>query len=391
MIGPVLHVPRPARLAGAVTARLQPTAIPAAVVDEVLRAHGLTATGSARTLALGRRSHNVVVPTDGGRVVVKQYRADWTAARVVHVHDVLDHLAAVGSPAPTLRRRLDGGTWTTTGDRRFAVLDLVPGRNLSLDWLRREDRLRAAMVAGRVLARLHLDLDGVEPRGEHHLGFTSLTGPARFPIGWYLERLSDLERAPVDGDASGRADVPSLARLAGRADELADRLATLDRRLRPAALPRVVVHGDFGLHNLVFTGPDRALPVDFELARIDWRLTDLVLAIGRFGPDRTTWSIPAVAAFLAPYTRRCPLTRAELALLPEVWAFVRLAAGVRAWDAYARGGQPRHRHAVDAALGEVDWLDRHPEALQRVVAMATVASGPPTASRGRPWGRATSA
>jgi Ser/Thr protein kinase RdoA (MazF antagonist) len=362
VIQPVPHLPRPARVAAAAAARWSRPGIPAPVVTEVVAAHGLAVTGRPRNLQLGRRSHNVVVPTSQGPVVVKQYRADWDRARVEHAHAVLDRLQQVGSPGPRLRHRGDGGTCTSVGPRTLAVLDLLPGRNLSLDYLRRRDRVRAAAVAGRTLARLHHALEGFEPTGAHHLGFASLAGPPRQPLHWYTQRLEEL--------AGGTAATPTAGALADRARWLARRLERTEDLLTSAELPRLVVHGDFGLHNLLFTSADEAVPVDFELARVDWRLSDLVLALARFGPHRTDWDWPLVVVFLRAYAELFPFRGAELSRLSDVWAVVRLTAAVRAWDRHVRGGTDHQLRAAAAAVREVEWLEAHPHVLDQVAEVA---------------------
>lgn len=368
MIRPPLHVPRPARLAATARARLAPSGLPPAVVTRVLADHGLVATGPARTLPLGRRSSNVVVPTGGRPVVVKRYRDDWTADRVAHTHSIIEELAVRASPGPRAVHRLDGGVGTRVGGRHFVVLEVLPGRNVSLDYLGRTAHVRAASVAGRVLARLHRDLDGFEPRGRHHLGFEGLVGPARVPASWYAAAL---DRLRALGPTGRPDDADELVRRAG---EIGDRLVTLGEAVDAAGPRRVVVHGDFGLHNLVFASHDVAVPVDFELARLDWRLTDLVMGLARLGPTRTSWHLPAIEAFMAAYTRREPLDVDEVACLGAVWRVVRLQAAVRAADAAMRGADADRRwQAALSAVHEVDWLDANPRMLRRVVRLARVA------------------
>lgn len=366
MMGAGIHVPRPARLAATARAHLSTTAMPTAVVAQVLADHRLEAIGPPRPLPLGRRSDNVVVPTAWRPVVVKRYRHDWTAERVAHVHSVLEELAARGSPGPRPVHRPDGGVGTRVGERHFVVLEVLPGRNVSLDYLGRTGHVRAAAVAGRALARLHADLDGFEPAGAHHLGFVGGGGPPRLPGAWYAAAVDRLRSLDPTG-------LPDAATLVARAGELGERLARLDEVVGGADLRRIVVHGDYGLHNLVFARHDVAVPVDFELARLDWRLTDLVLALGRFGPSRTTWHVPAVEAFLAAYTRRQPVEPDELAHLGDVWRLVRLQAAVRAADAAGRGEDAQRRwRAAREAVDEVDWLDADPRGLRRVVRLARV-------------------
>ncbi|MEN8198403.1 MAG: phosphotransferase, partial [Pseudomonadota bacterium] len=53
----------------------------------------------------------------------------------------------------------------------------------------------------------------------------------------------------------------------------------LEEALGDAQLPRLVIHGDFGIHNMLFHDNESATLLDFELARLEWRLSDLVLVL----------------------------------------------------------------------------------------------------------------
>ncbi len=300
----------------------------------------------------------MVVATSIGPVLLKEYRSDWTPARVEHTHSILMHLETTSSPAPRVIRREDGGTWTQVSGATYALFSFAAGRNLSMDRLRRKDRLRAVGVAGRVLGRLHRDLHGFVPGGEHHLGFTSLDGPERIPLAWYVDRLSEYADAALPGP---------LAAFSSRADELARRLAALDRDLASAALPRVVIHGDFGLHNLLFESTQVATPVDFELARIEHRLTDVLMTVSRFGSGHVSWDLPAIEAFLADYVAEAPaVTSAELRLLPSLWVVDRLRSAIRAVDNVQHGGDERHVAAAARRLREADWLASGPAPVHHV-------------------------
>ena len=61
-------------------------------------------------------------------------------------------------------------------------------------------------------------------------------------------------------------------------------------------------HGDFGLHNLLIEG-DVAAPIDVELARIDLRLTDLLLVLDKQLGSGGALDAQAVGAFFDGYGR----------------------------------------------------------------------------------------
>ena len=96
-------------------------------------------------------------------------------------------------------------------------------------------------------------------------------------------------------------------------------------------LPQLVIHGDFGIHNLLFQPDGTAVVHDFELARLDWRLLDLVIAASRLAPARR-------GAFMAGYRETNELPGAEIDVLPALWRYHLLTGAVRSWYGYSEFG-----------------------------------------------------
>jgi Ser/Thr protein kinase RdoA (MazF antagonist) len=353
-------------------ARFGPLAIEPARVAEMLDQLGLRMVGAPRNLRLARRSSNAAVHTDCGPKVLKRYRPDWAPATVVHGHSILTRLEEARFPAVRLHRGPDGATWTAADDGVFAVFDWVPGTNYSINYLRRRDRLRLTRHAGALLARLHVTLEGFTPSGSHHLGFTALDGPRRRDVGWHAATLDDLRgrsRSLRDPEAATLA-----ARLARESARVLDEIAALDASLSADELPRVVVHGDYGLHNLLFdrTG---AVVVDFEVSRLDWRVDDLVSVLGKHRYRDGRYDFESIRCFVGAYEKVAPLAQQERDRFPEVWRLHKLRAAVQYWNGYFQTDGPVRKlaSAVDA-IGQADWAAGNPEPLVAIVG----------ATRGRP-------
>jgi len=110
-----------------------------------------------------------------------------------------------------------------------------------------------------------------------------------------------------------------------------------------AGLPRLVIHGDFGTHNLLFRKDGTAVVHDFELARYDWRLLDLVIASLRLRPELQ-------AALIAGYRTGSDIADAELRLLPWLWRYHLLSGAVRSWHVYGELGSPARLATARARL-----------------------------------------
>jgi Ser/Thr protein kinase RdoA (MazF antagonist) len=375
----ILHVPRPSRVSGYLAGRLGQPVIEPSAVREVLHRYGLRPAGLPLNLRLGRRSRNVAVRTDAGRKVVKLYRPQWTPARVAYAHSVLVRLEDVGFPAPRLLRTAQGDTWAGIGPELFAVFEFVPGTNYSMNYLLRHDRMHLTAVAGRTLARLHRALDGFRPDGEHHLGFVSATGPWRRDLGWHTAKLKELtERSGQLRDEQGRG---LAARLIARAPSLLDQISDQERGLAGASFPRLIIHGDYGLHNLIFQPTGRVVPVDFELSRLDWRLNDLISVLGKHRYRGGTYDLEAMEAFLRAYSAEFPVTEDERDRLGAAWRLYKLHAAVQYWNSYFETDGPVRKlaSALDS-LDQADWIRGHPGWIGR---LGRAAGEPGTGTSGR--------
>jgi Ser/Thr protein kinase RdoA (MazF antagonist) len=362
----VAHVPRPSRAAAALAARFGPPAVDPRVTGVVLGRFGLGPSARYRNLRLARRSLNLVVETSCGTKVVKAYRPHWSHGSVRCGHSILMRLEEIGFPAVRLVRSADGATWTNVGQQIFAVFDFVPGTNYSIAFLRRRDRLWLTEVAGRTLAGFHRSLDGFVPSGAHHMGFAAPVGPRRRNVAWHAAKLEELVRRSVDHPSPTVA--PHVAPLIARSSRVLDEIDHLEHLLENAAFPRLVVHGDYGLHNLVFPRVDLAVPVDFELSRFDWRLFDLVSVLGKHRYRGGHYDVDSMVAFLGAYSRGFALTPDERHLLPEVWRLYKLQAAVQYWSSYFETDGPVRKltSALDS-IAQADLVAEHPAIIHRLV------------------------
>jgi Ser/Thr protein kinase RdoA (MazF antagonist) len=358
------RVPRPSRVSSYVTARLGAPAIDASTVRAVLRRYDLETLGRSRNLRLARRSLNAVVATGAGVKVVKCYRPQWTPSTVAYGHSIMRRMEVVEFPAVRLLRMPDAGTWVGIDDRVFAVFDFVPGTNYSLNYLRRSDRLALTAIAGTTLARFHQALVGFTPDGEHHLGFSALDGPRRRDAAWHAAKLDELKRASA---ALTAPDAVAMTRsLSAHSDLLATTIDRLERRLDDACLPRLVIHGDYGLHNLLFSRSG-AVPVDFEVSRLDWRCNDLISVLGKHRYRGGHYDFESMCAFLAAYGTCSALTTDESRLLPDAWRLYKLQAAVQYWNSYfeTRGPVRKLASALDA-IDQAAWVVAHPELIAQL-------------------------
>jgi Ser/Thr protein kinase RdoA (MazF antagonist) len=194
---------------------------------------------------------------------------------------------------------------------------------------------------------MHDLLGPFQPDAAHHLSLSAASDDRARHLAWFLDELDVLPtRVP-----SGTAEAGELhGALADRAGEIADQLVELDRAIGRADLPRTVIHGDFGLHNLIFRPDGTAVVTDFELARRELRLIDLVIVLSRT-PHKDA------EAFLSAYIDETSVSSDEWRQLANVWRYYRLTGAVQSWsNHFAHGGVDRLRTAR-ARLAEAEWAE----------------------------------
>jgi Ser/Thr protein kinase RdoA (MazF antagonist) len=319
----------------------------------------------------------VVVETRSGRKVLKLYRPRWKPDTVECAHSILGRLEDVGLPAPRVQHTPEGATWIATDGAIAAVFDWIDGRNYSVCYLRRNDRLRLTAMAAQTLAGLHTGLAGFEPAGRHHHGFASLDGPKHRDVPWHaaqLEQLIDRSREIEDAEAAEAAGA-----LTRQAEDVLASIEELDRTLAPADLPRLVIHGDFGLHNLLFRAAGPAVPVDFELSRVDLRVNDLISVLGKHRYTGGTYDLESMQVFMAAYSALAPLTADERRWFSRSWCRYKLEAGVQYWISYFDTDGPTRK--LRSALDSIEQARQVADRPETIAALAEVADQAASSSR----------
>jgi Ser/Thr protein kinase RdoA (MazF antagonist) len=219
-------------------------------------------------------------------------------------------------------------------------------------------------IAGQTLGHLHGALAGFMPDGWHHLGFVSYTGDWRRNMAWHaakVEEMKEKSQALKDED-----DKRHAGWLVQNCQYVLDELAQVDETLRGSDLTRVIIHGDYGLHNVVFHR-DVVTPIDFESSRLEWRLSDLVSALSRLRFRDGSYNFESIRNFLEGYQTVYPISTDEWQFLPLVWRFHKLRASLIYWNSYFEtGGPARKLISARDAVGQADWAIKNPDKLLRL-------------------------
>lgn len=361
----IVALPRPSTLFARLRARLRQSDVEVETVEAILAEYGLDLIKPIRNLPVGRRNTNVEVETNAGRKLLKGYRPQWKSETVRYAHSIMQALSETSFPAPRLTTATNGITFVEWTGTHYALFDYEEGTNYSGRFLLRSHRRQLMEIAGETLARFHQELCGFMPEGRHHMGFADYVGERWRNIDWHIDKVQELKQK--SRYLSSDQESATAGWLIETSGYVLDELTRLDSILTAADLPRLIIHGDYGLHNLLIRDDGTAIPVDFELTRLEWRLSDLVSCLSRFRYSRATkltYDFESIQWFMNAYQAEFPLSKDEWMYFPQVWAFYRLQSAIQYWNSYFEtGGPTRKLFSARDAIDQVVWALNHPALL----------------------------
>lgn len=249
-------------------------------------------------IAAGVQNTNYFVDTDGGRYVLTLFEHADTSALPFYL-GLMAHLAAAGIACPA-----------PVPDRSGALASPLCGKPAVL-----VSRLAGAPVMQPAPAHCAAIGDWL---AQMHAAAQSYGAALDNPCGAAWRQAAAQRVLPLLPAADARVLRDEIARHTAAAAAY-------------AALPQGIVHADLFRDNALFAAPETARlggVIDFYFAGRDCLLLDLAITVNDWCLGAYGLLDPArVAALLAAYDRRRPLTAAEAAAWPEL---LRLAA-LRFW------------------------------------------------------------
>jgi Ser/Thr protein kinase RdoA (MazF antagonist) len=305
----------------------------------------------------GTYNLNLRLRIERGNIVLRVYRPWVRPDRLAFVQSVRDGLRNHGLPVETALPTAEGSRSITSDHRLLEVESWWPDDGGT-------DSATRNVAAAGLLGRLHTALRATGSELPLVAApVSNALSPTDFD-GWLARTVRTITDVP-GSDATARAlracrDVASIARDA--------------RHITRPALPRQLVHGDYGHGNVRFSGDTPSMIVDFDFLDTGERIVDLAdLAFGPhwmapFGqldrpPADRDWD--AVARLIRQYDAASeePLSDDEIAALPVAMAMVPLTWVAASWlqtDAVAAV------NLVAPELTTAAWLLRHRGDLARI-------------------------
>ncbi len=360
--GQYFHLHRPSRLWGTIRSKQRPFDIDLNTIDEVLESYNLSLTGNPENLPLSKRTQNVLIPTPTGKKVLKKYRSMLPIDTIEYSHSIIEELTRIEFPAIRLLENSNGKTFVEHLGSHYSISSFVEGISYSSSYILRNQRSRIMALAGKNLAQFHRALSHFTPSGNHHLGFDTKTGEWQRGVNWYAEKCKHMLRE--SGQPEYNQDRHQVDWLVKNYENILEKLWELDELLQQASLPRLIIHGDYGLHNLVFPMNSSITMLDFETARLEWRLSDLVSALSRLRFRDGSYDFEIIRSFMDAYHNEFPISLKEWQWLPKVWQFYKLRSALIYWNSYLdTAGPPRKLISAQDAVWQANWANQNPEKL----------------------------
>ena len=336
------------------------------LVSTLISAYGLSLLKPAKKVETDGRSNNWVLITNEGKKILKKYKPSVEAEQILQEHDILSQLAVFQFPVPRLNKNLHGKTLTDIENSRFALFDYLDGYFHYHEQIYFPSQTNTFLeLAAQSLASLHEALRDFTPVGRNPNGFISKEGSRWLDLNWYLEQLAANKQQTQErlkGEPGSEFSV-----ILSRGTWIEDRLIVLDEILETAPLDRVIIHGDYGPYNLLFKHGKPVVMIDFELARLDWRLTDLATSMNMFTRNRLGFQQRKMRHFIQAYRSASNVRAEQLDYLPIVWEYLSLRRLIICWSRALETGQKKWLMEALDRMQIIDWITKHKSDMLKLV------------------------
>ncbi len=324
---------RPGRFVNRLRARITKPNTDPAKINQILSEYDLKLLGKPHVPLNSGRSKSIIIDTDQGKKILKRYEETVSDSMIEYEHSIVKFLKGIGFPVPGILTSNNGTTITNQGGARYVIFDFIKGGFHYRDyWVPPSQEKRYIAASGKIFADLHKKLKDFVPEGINPYGFINMERGRERNLEWYLEQLSDNQKQ-FTGSSGGKSPQAENI-LHSQTGNIQESLVELENEINQANLPKQIIHGDYGPYNILFKDNKIIAVLDFELARLDWRITDLVYALPRFAETRFGFDFNKVNCLIDSYRSIYRIENIELQLIPRIWKYFRLKRCIVCWSRY---------------------------------------------------------
>jgi Ser/Thr protein kinase RdoA (MazF antagonist) len=332
------------------------------ILQHVINEYGLKLIDNNQRFVGGYRGVNIIIETSQGRKLLKRYKPTLGHSTITQEHSILKYLKRNEFPAPHLKTTKRGETLIEIEKQKFALFDFIDGgyhyNNFIL--LRRQIN-KYIKTAGRTLGYLHKLFAGFEPDGYNPDGFKSINGDRWRNTGWFIDKLNYCIAQTDISDSPGIEN--NLKSLLNNANVIKEKLLGLDYSLKNNRTLRIVIHGDFTPYNLLYLNYNLAFVLDFEMARLDWRLVDIIRSWHAFCSNKAGFDFEKIKYFFDEYQKRMSVPEDEFKLIPKVWEYFSVINIIQSWRGFVQVGTADRVDKACHFLNGLKWIDNNQQRL----------------------------
>jgi Ser/Thr protein kinase RdoA (MazF antagonist) len=181
-------------------------------------------------------------------------------------------------------------------------------------------------LAGKTLGTLHKQLCTFMPDCFNPDGFNPQTGKRWRDTEWFLNKIQ--ESSKIYSDSKDKRQKRKLFLALRKIETFADDLIKVNSFLEQAGLPYQIIHKDFGKSNVLFRKNGEPVVVDFEIARMDWKIIDLINGWEQFCKNKSGFSGKKLKIFLNAYIEKQPLHEIEFNYIFYVWKYLNITRSI---------------------------------------------------------------
>ena len=311
----ILRIPKPKTLLAGLLPKEKPDPVLSQLITDLAQEFHL---GQVRQCYRTARSNslNYVVVTDREKYVVRRHRL--SKDTVAHEHQILTYLKEHHYLAPEMVTTPDGRAWVEVEGSLYSFYRFIDGYNpFNFVW-GTATRREILFECGQALARYHQAVDGLVP--------TYYKWDAYRPDDHRRWREGNLYRAalskirPMVNKPTATSLIDQFAR--DHLDQLEQFLDLEETVEGCSALSKLVIHGDYAPWNILFHPGKPPIVLDFNAARLDLKIYDVILATFFFSWRNGTLDSDRAQIFQQGYNRIGRLTEVELALAGDVYQWL---------------------------------------------------------------------
>ena len=265
----------------------------------------------------GGGSDNILLQTQKGKKVLKKYY--WSLPSIIQEHSILKRIfdKDKGFPTPYAEINNDGSSFTQFAGRYYAIYEFFDGFCYSNYFLSRESRLKFVAQAAATLACFHKLMVDFVPEGRKFNGFMPDGNQMWRDIKWHLWVIDKYLEKSDENEIYDK----QIEFLLGIKDELKQRYKEVARYYEDTIqlLPKLVIHGDFAPHNILFNYQGIKAVLDFGDSNLNLRVADVARGLSTFTiSSGKKFNKDLLKTFIKSYHDRHPLLEAEILAIPDL-------------------------------------------------------------------------